>query len=310
MNDDFMPLLAPGSVSDYPIRSVVVCFIFISVAVDILRISSHFRIFGRCSLPNTLQRYRIYSIQQRKFGLFSTLDMNFIERLQQYMAIKGISDNKLTVDAGLSIGLIGKAKKNGKAMNSSNIEKILLAYPDLNPDWLITGRGEMLVGDISSEKPQENNQIFKCQPKGEGIESVTYSSVLPTTETRPRIPLEAAAGCLSMFTESIAEDRCERFPLIPCLPSYDFTIPVKGDSMEPDFKSGDEVACRLVRDGAFIQWGQPHIIDSRDGIILKRIHDRGATILCTSDNTRYGDFEVSKDDIYHLARVVGLVRQY
>ena len=173
----------------------------------------------------------------------------------------------------------------------------------------MTGRGEMLSTDIKDETSQEA-QIFKCVPKGEGVERVAYSQAIFKEETRPRIPLEAAAGCLSMFTESIAEDRCERFPLIPCLPSYDFTIPVKGDSMEPDFKSGDEVACRLVRDGAFIQWGQPHIIDSRDGIILKRIHDRGATILCTSDNTRYGDFEVSKDDIYHLARVVGLVRQY
>lgn len=70
--------------------------------------------------------------------------MTFIERLQYFMEHFGINDNQLTVDAGLSVGLIGKAKKTGKAMNSSNIEKILNAYPELNPEWLMLGSGEMI----------------------------------------------------------------------------------------------------------------------------------------------------------------------
>lgn len=70
--------------------------------------------------------------------------MTFIERLQYFMEHFGINDNQLTVDAGLSVGLIGKAKKTGKAMNSSNIEKILTAYPELNPEWLMLGSGEMI----------------------------------------------------------------------------------------------------------------------------------------------------------------------
>ena len=37
-------------------------------------------------------------------------DMNFIERLQYFMEKKGINDNQMTVNAGLSVGLIGKAK--------------------------------------------------------------------------------------------------------------------------------------------------------------------------------------------------------
>ena len=54
-------------------------------------------------------------------------DMNFIERLQYFMEKKGINDNQMTVNAGLSVGLIGKAKVSGKGMSSMNIEKILLA---------------------------------------------------------------------------------------------------------------------------------------------------------------------------------------
>ena len=49
--------------------------------------------------------------------------MNFTERLQYFMEKKGINDNQMTVNAGLSVGLIGKAKVSGKGMSSMNIEK-------------------------------------------------------------------------------------------------------------------------------------------------------------------------------------------
>ena len=65
------------------------------------------------------------------------------------MAGKNLNDNKLTVLAGLSIGLLSKARKRGGVMSSDNIEKILLACPDLNANWLITGQGEMIIGNES-----------------------------------------------------------------------------------------------------------------------------------------------------------------
>lgn len=77
------------------------------------------------------------------------LKCGFIERLQYYMNDKGINDNQMTVKAGLSVGLLGKAKSTGKGMSSINIEKILLAYPDLSPRWLLTGEGSMLCSDSS-----------------------------------------------------------------------------------------------------------------------------------------------------------------
>lgn len=72
------------------------------------------------------------------------------------MATKGINDNQLTITAGLSVGLIGKAKNSGKGMSSANIEKILLACPDLSPDWLLTGRGEMCKSKlITCDSPND-----------------------------------------------------------------------------------------------------------------------------------------------------------
>lgn len=68
---------------------------------------------------------------------------NFFDRLDLFMQKMGINDNRLTVEAGISNGLVGKARKRG-SLSQENISKILLRYKDLNGDWLLTGEGSML----------------------------------------------------------------------------------------------------------------------------------------------------------------------
>lgn len=78
----------------------------------------------------------------------------FFSRLDKYMSFKGINDNKLTIQAGLSNGIIGKARKRG-ALSQENISKILHTYRDLDANWLFTGEGGMLKQDFDP-KPQEH----------------------------------------------------------------------------------------------------------------------------------------------------------
>lgn len=75
----------------------------------------------------------------------SISDKKFIDRLEEFMVFKGINRNQITVAANLSNGLIGKALKNRTSLNSDSIENILIAYPELNADWLMAGRGRMLM---------------------------------------------------------------------------------------------------------------------------------------------------------------------
>ena len=70
--------------------------------------------------------------------------MTITERLQKYMLHKNLNANKVTVLAGLSVGLIGRAIKNDSGLNSDTVEKILIAFSDLNPEWFVSGIGEML----------------------------------------------------------------------------------------------------------------------------------------------------------------------
>jgi len=69
--------------------------------------------------------------------------IDFFSRLDKYMKIKGLNDNKITIEANISNGLIGKARKRG-SLSQENISKILQVYKDIDANWLLTGEGEML----------------------------------------------------------------------------------------------------------------------------------------------------------------------
>jgi hypothetical protein len=84
----------------------------------------------------------------------------FIDRLEFFMKTEGLNSNSLTVTAGLSNGLVGKALKNRSSMNSDSIERILCAYTRLSAEWLMTGRGTMYVNDLidnTSDIPDSYN---------------------------------------------------------------------------------------------------------------------------------------------------------
>jgi len=67
--------------------------------------------------------------------------MKTIERLKQFIDYKNISLNAFDNSIGASTGYIGKQIKNKASIGTDIVEKILKIYPDLNPEWLLTGRG-------------------------------------------------------------------------------------------------------------------------------------------------------------------------
>lgn len=234
---------------------------------------------------------------------------NFIERLQCYMQAKGINDNQMTLAADLSVGLLGKLKKNGKGMNSTNIEKILLNYSDLSPEWLLTGRGEMLK---TNRTPASSNTPIKDTEKTLNDQEKSKPIALPThnpNEGIPLIPFEAMAGALTS-EQTVLEYECERY-VVPAFKGADFLIPVKGSSMYPKYSSGDIVACqRISMNDLFFQWNKVYVIDTNQGPLIKRIKPGSDKnhVLIVSDNEKYEPFELPYSAIYAVALVIGVIR--
>jgi phage repressor protein C with HTH and peptisase S24 domain len=123
--------------------------------------------------------------------------------------------------------------------------------------------------------------------------------------------MDAAAGSLTAAADGITIDDCEQLPVIKAFARYDFTIFARGDSMFPEYHSGDELACLYVKNTTFIQWGCCHVLDTVQGIVVKRIYDDGEYILCKSENSElFKDFRIHKTEVYNIALVIGLVRRY
>lgn len=199
------------------------------------------------------------------------------DRLKEFLSVQKVGRNKFEEQIGVSIGYLST---KSATITSDVIEKTIKSYPNLSIEWLITGQGGMLKSNTITTQGQ----------------------------TRPRIPLAAAAGSLTEASEGVTIADCEQMPIVQLIPSYDFTITLKGDSLYPKYESGDEVACKRIDQTSFIQWGKLHVLDTSQGIVAKRIYDDGDKIRCVSYNPEYPDFSIDKREIYSISLVVGLIR--
>lgn len=184
---------------------------------------------------------------------------------------------------GLNRGNISNMGEDG-SIGSDKLSKILDAFPALNPRWLLSGSGPMLsLDDASSEQCQDSDGV-------------------------PLIPFEAMAGFFTGGKEISIKD-CKQLK-IPGLKA-DFVIPVFGRSMEPLYYSGDMIACQQtpLQDNCF-EWGRAYVIDTIDGVLLKRIRPGSSpeTITLISENPDYGPREIPISKIYHVALVKCTVR--
>lgn len=203
--------------------------------------------------------------------------MSTKEKINQYLNIKGISPTKAEGMLNWGKGALTKSS----SISTDKLEEFLLLFNDLSSEWLLRGKGEMIKSKANISSP---------------------------LITKPRIPYKAAAGSITHAVEGITEAQCEQIPVINAFPNYDFTIIIKGDSMEPKYEGGDEVACKRVDGTSFIQWGKVHVLDTAQGIVIKRIYEDGDKIKCVSYNPEYPPFSIDKSEIYSISLVVGLLR--
>ncbi|MBR5715165.1 MAG: hypothetical protein IKX59_01130 [Bacteroidales bacterium] len=74
-------------------------------------------------------------------------------RLQQFMEHEKLTAYQVNKDSGLCKGLLINAFTNQRGLTTSTLEAILNAYPQLNANWLIVGRGEMLNTEPDAAVP-------------------------------------------------------------------------------------------------------------------------------------------------------------
>lgn len=77
-----------------------------------------------------------------------------MRRLDEFMKTQGLNDNQVTIQCGLSKGLIGQARTGRSDIGEKSVDKILKTYHNLSRVWFLTGEGDMLTDQPTSSSAQ------------------------------------------------------------------------------------------------------------------------------------------------------------
>lgn len=239
--------------------------------------------------------------------------MKRIEQFDKYMKFKGLNDNKVTTQLGISTGTIGKSRKPNRDLSDKVIEQILNFYTDLNEVWLLTGEGEML---------KHSSPTATINAPNHGLIAVgnhttnTLNTTTPATETEEIPEAEVAVIPTELYKDPNTNlyqytevNDVETQPIVRQFSQHDRFYRVINSSMSPKLLASDVVALQRVDINDSIP-GCVYMIDHRTkGSFLRKVTDQGDSLLLTSYNKEdYPDFTVHKRDVLNLARVVGLIR--
>ena len=225
------------------------------------------------------------------------------DRILQFVEFKSISKNKFYKETGLSNGFLDKNNHPG----ADKLEQIIYTYPDISPEWLLTGKGDMLKSD---EKPAV---AF-------GVDFGTAQSSL----SKKRIPfydVNTEAGTLQVSNMEPVSEPDEWIDAGDWFLDADSAMRVHGDSMFPFYKSGSIVVMRETNDKKLVIYGQDYMIQTSEYRIIKRLQKSGKKdhwLACSLNEETWSKgelagrlihepFDIAIDDVTKLCRVLGCV---
>lgn len=219
--------------------------------------------------------------------------MNVIDRILHYINIENIPISTFEQNSGLSNGYIKKVKRSPSLQKC---EDILNAYPDINKEWLLTGKGEMYSTDILKTQIVEMDDCLNLIPL---------------------LPISAQGGTLNEFFTSVKYSDCEK--IISPIKGADYAITVSGDSMHPEYPSGSKILIKKINERSFIEWGRCYVLDTCNGAVIKKLAapiepdpEYGldyVNCISVNESPLYGSFKVSTKDIHGIYRVLMMLTE-
>ena len=108
---------------------------------------------------------RLYYIVNFIYIVFSNMSTS-LKRIKEYIDFKGIRISTFEKSIGISNGSFGGQLKKNKTIGVDKLESIVKRYQDLNAEWVLTGKGEMLKdADSPIQTIESLRKVIAAQEK-------------------------------------------------------------------------------------------------------------------------------------------------
>lgn len=105
------------------------------------------------------------------------------------------------------------------------------------------------------------------------------------------------------------ENKFRTTPAVQQFPKTTCFYVVHTIAMYPHLHEGDVLALKALPPTAPIVNGELYAVDTSDlGLVIRFAYDRGDCIEMRSSQERFESFEIKKETVYSIFRIVGLIR--
>lgn len=205
--------------------------------------------------------------------------MGIGERIKKLLDYKGVTPYTVSINTGVSQATMSRIIKNSTAKPSNGTIEVLAKYFNTTPDWILTGRGEMI-----KETPE---------------------TLINSHRIRYWVDVDATAGGVTQFDDMMSSQYID----LAITEFRDCTDAVNlyGDSMLPLYKSGQIIILKEWKE-SFIDYGNVYLVVTKKGNRMVKYLRKGSDadhVLCVSENKEFDSFEILMDDILRLYLVKG-----
>jgi len=112
---------------------------------------------------------------------------NTLQRIKEFIDYKGISIRLFEQSVGMSNGSFASQLKNNKTIGVDKLENILQIYNEINPEWILTGKGEMILSADNRSSVVRQDDCIKHQD--EDLSNIIKQSYLQNERNMERIDM-------------------------------------------------------------------------------------------------------------------------
>ena len=238
-----------------------------------------------------------------------TIFTNIKERVLYFTDYKDFAKEKFFEELGVTYGNFkGKAKE--KALSSDILAKIVSKYPEINPEWLLTGKGPMLKESSPEDKQSKLQKIREIADT-----STKKNNLIPFYED------VATIGGTSISADTSAVANTTTYIDAGDWFKGEFSAAIRhyGDSMV-EYSNGCILALKTITNQRNIVWGHNYVVETDEIRVTKRLQtcpeDKNCIMAYSTNTETYPDgtlihepFKIHKEDIRRIFLVIGSIHK-